>query len=437
MRNSRCHYFLSGCFLLLVFCGSLTAAYPQGPEPPALDSPYFPNRLYAFVWRNWNLVPVERLAAVLRTDADKVRQLAADMGCEKETAKFFGDRIVQTVIRRNWHLLNYDQLLVLLNWTAKELSDCLREHDFFWIKLGRLKPRCEPLIYKAPTDVERARAAWFAGIVGAARTKAKGLKTEERFAFLKAFEKPVPVPEKKPRHESLSIRYLYAYATVFGDALLNPELDPYPEGYLSRLAALGVNGVWMHVVLSKLAPGRLFPEEAANAAKRLAQLKVLVARAKRYGIGVYLYFNEPRAQDELFFKDHPGLRGVGENDLSALCSSTPEVKAYLREGTRHVFGAVPDLAGFFTITGSENLTHCYSHGAGDQCPRCKKRGAGRVVAEVNALLAQGAWEAQPKAEAIAWDWGWREPWVDTILANLPKRFRVMSVSEWWVPILAP
>lgn len=30
---------------------------------------HFPNRVYAFVWRNWNLVPKEWLAAVLGADA--------------------------------------------------------------------------------------------------------------------------------------------------------------------------------------------------------------------------------------------------------------------------------------------------------------------------------------------------------------------------------
>ena len=54
-----------------------------------------------------------------------------------------------TLIRRNWHLLPYDQLLELLEMTPERLAFTLREDDFLWIKLGRLKPKCEPLRYHA------------------------------------------------------------------------------------------------------------------------------------------------------------------------------------------------------------------------------------------------------------------------------------------------
>lgn len=409
------------------------AALPRGPEPAPVALPHFPNRLYAFVWRNWNLVPSERLAAVLGTDRAKVAALAEELGCDPERGTFFGERIALTVIRRNWHLLDYPQLLSLLGWTEKELADCLIEHDFFWIKLGSLKPRCAPLAYAEPTAEERARARRFGERVRAVKREC-GPGGEERFAFLEEFAAAPAAPPRPRASESLSIRFLYSYMAVFGDCLLAPELDPYPDGYLAQLAAHGVNGVWLHVVLSKLAPGDLFPEEKDAARKRLENLRALAARARRHGVGVYLYFNEPRSQGEEFFARRPALRGVGGGGLSALCTSTDEVKRYLREGAREVFAAAPDLAGFFTITGSENLTHCYSHHGGDACPRCKERGAPAVVAEVNALLAEGAWEANPAAEAIVWDWGWADAWVEPVVARLPARCRLQSVSEWSVPI---
>ncbi len=429
-RHSTCLIFL---FLTIQYG---QAAMPNGPTPPALTFPHFPHRMYTFVWRNWNLVPPQRLASVLGTSEANVRKLAAGLGCAPETDTFHGDRIVQTLIRRNWHLLPVAQLLTLLDWTETQLAHCLREHDFFWIKLGRLKPRCDELVYSEPSESMKKRARVIARIVRGERQDTPAETAEVRFAFLKQFEK-APAAFKSAEGadtSSFSIRYLYSYAAVFGDPLLNPALDPYPDGYLARLASLGVNGVWLHVVLRTLAPGRLFPEETENAVKRLENLKALVARAKRYGIGVYLYFNEPRAQDSAFFARHPAVRGVNEGDLSALCTSTEAVKTFLREGTRTIFSAVPDLAGFFTITGSENLTHCWSHGRGAQCPRCSKRGAGEVIAEVNRLLAEGAWEAQPAAEVIVWDWGWADSWVEPIVSALPKRCRLMSVSEWRVPI---
>ena len=50
----------------------------------------------------------------------------------------------------------------------------------------------------------------------------------------------------------------------------------------------------------------------------------------------------------------------------------------------HMFGAVPGLGGVFTITASENLTNCASHGNHQQCPRCRKRSDANIIAEVNA-----------------------------------------------------
>ena len=64
-----------------------------------------------------------------------------------------------TLIRRNWHLLPYDQLLELLGMTPEQLAFSLREDDFLFYKLGALKPKCEPLHYVAPDEAARRRAA--------------------------------------------------------------------------------------------------------------------------------------------------------------------------------------------------------------------------------------------------------------------------------------
>jgi hypothetical protein len=62
------------------------------------------------------------------------------------------------------------------------------------------------------------------------------------------------------------------------------------------------------------------------------------------------------------------------------------------------------------------------------------RGGAEVVAEVNTLLAEGAWEANPALEAIAWDWGWQDEWALEAIDGLPKEAAFMSVSEWSIPI---
>src|ERR1035438_4287103 len=41
----------------------LTAAdLPRGSAPKPVPFPHFPDRLHAFVWRNWPLVPARRMA---------------------------------------------------------------------------------------------------------------------------------------------------------------------------------------------------------------------------------------------------------------------------------------------------------------------------------------------------------------------------------------
>ena len=43
--------------------------------------------------------------------------------------------------------------------TPERLAFALREDDFLWDKLGQLKPKCEPLRYRAPDEAARRCAA--------------------------------------------------------------------------------------------------------------------------------------------------------------------------------------------------------------------------------------------------------------------------------------
>ena len=81
------------------------------------------------------------------------------------------------------------------------------------------------------------------------------------------------------------MRFVYSYLAVYGDPLLNPELDPYPDGLLQRLSAVGINGVWLHVCLRDLRRAeRRFPSSAPATSGGLANLRALVERAKKYGV---------------------------------------------------------------------------------------------------------------------------------------------------------
>ncbi len=418
---------------------------PAGEARPPVALPHFPDALHAVVWRNWGLVSVERLARVLAAMPEQIAGLAASMGLPPPAAIPVEQekRSYITLIRRNWHLLPYAQLLDLLGWDAAHLAYILKEDDFLWHKLGGFKPECPPVQYAPPSPDAQARAAQIRQVVVDAFGDRLAQPREAPFAFLKnltvlpagaAELRGVPAPEAAPP------RFLYSYFALYGDPLADPDLDPFPDGYLARLMELGVNGVWLQAVLHKLAPwslaqGSFATHLAQGYEERLDNLRRLTERARRFGIGVYLYLNEPRAMPVSFFDQYPHLRGAFEDPFYALCTSTPEVQAFLRDAAASVFAAVPDLAGAFTITMTENLTNCFSRGGGDQCPRCRARGPAAVVSEVNRLLAEGIWQSKPDARVIVWDWAWSNDWAPEAIAQLPQDVWLMSISELDLPIM--
>jgi len=410
-------------------------ALPEGSAPRALDFPHFPSRVHTFVWRNWTLVPEERAAAVIGATVEEYRAVGESMGLGTPPAVSEDQlrRSYITIIRRNWHLLPYEQLLALLQWTEEEMAYTLREDDFLYVKLGNLKPKCAPLKYALPTAEQTARAKEIASIVQSMPSISE-TEQEPLFSFVEELSAPPTAASAPPSAGNFSPRIVHSYFALYGDTLLNPEPDPYPDGYLQRLAATGVDGVWLQGVLFKLAPFPWDETLSDGYETRLENLRKLVARAKKHGIGVWMYLNEPRSMPQAFFEAHDGLKGVSEGDFAALCSSAPEVRAYLKESVALICREVPDLAGFFTISGSENLTTCWSHYQGANCPRCAPHGAAEVTADLHAALQEGIEQAGSQARLIAWDWGWQDAWAKDTIAKLPKTVEHMSVSEWSLPI---
>ena len=417
--------------LISVLC---SVPLPEGPAPEALLPDHFPDRLHAFVWRNWHLVPVERMAETVAATPEQILEMGRAMGlpAPPHIPEEQLQRTYITIIRANWHLLPYEQLTTLLDWTTSKLAFTLREDDFLFIKLGSLKPACAPLIYAPPDADAVARQAEIAAVVRAHFGDDAGAWIDPPLSFVDRLAAPLEHAPPEQTDAVFDPRFCYSYFALYGDPLL--EHDPFPEGYLQRLAAAGVNGVWLHAVLYKLSP---FPWDAALSDKweqRLEQLNILVARAKKRGIGVYLYMNEPRAMPLAFFEDKPDLRGVSLGDYAALCTSAPEVRAYMTEAIARICATVPDIAGFFTITASENPTNCWSHHRGAECPRCADRGPAEVIAEVNAAILEGIQQTHSKARLFAWDWGWREEYAPELIGLLPEGAALMSVSEWHKPI---
>ncbi|HHV97432.1 MAG TPA: hypothetical protein GXX37_13370 [Clostridiaceae bacterium] len=591
----------------------------------AVTFPHFPTIQQAIVWRNWEMVPVDRLAKVLETTEENILELAAGLGLDvpPNVNKYWLERGYITLIRQNWHLLTYEQILTLLDWTDEKLQFTLKEDDFLYHKLGMFKPYVEKAIYRPLTEEENARTEELREILKKHFPGNQHINsnTAKPFDFLKKFTttayshstnildiplsdmprlykfaerflrkvaskwgmileiadmenilekvkknesvynmtislakankdkrqenlyinlevKPdktmpaeshkieiedkvinitsvdeegilrglqwlekqfdvkdnsfilknyptkeiqcrignyyhqekdeeniyndnkhskfscpnaayetnklsVPMEEQKRSKKTITrktrfeIRYVYSYFAVYGDPLLDPNIDPYPEGLLESLSEMGVNGVWLQAVLYTLVPWDKAPELSKGWKKRIEGLKSIVKRAADYGIGVYLYFNEPRAMPEEFFVKHPEWKGAGHYDgLYSLCTSHKDIQEYLRNGTARLFTEVPDLAGIFTITMSENHTNCYSHnppGKKPDCPRCSKRSQAEVIAEVNNIIAEGVHSVKPDARVIAWTWGWHPEWSDEAISLLNKDVILMCTAEEAIP----
>src|SRR5829696_8746780 len=222
---------------------------PVGNAPAPLPLPHFPSRLHAFVWRNWPLGRVEQLAKVLGTAPRQVEEMARAMGLPRQP--HITDEQLRrshiTIIKRNWHLLPYEQLLALLGWTPEKLAYILREDDFLYIKLGSHKPKCEQLRWVERSRAIRKRESDIARVIQ--EFDQDPSDKEPLFDFVEKLSSPLWFP-KRPETDG-ALRLCYSYFALYGDPLLEADLDSYPDGYLARLSESGVNAVWLQGVLHK------------------------------------------------------------------------------------------------------------------------------------------------------------------------------------------
>ncbi|MEA4890286.1 MAG: AAC(3) family N-acetyltransferase [Clostridiaceae bacterium] len=129
------------------------------PQKDAIRYLHFPTMHQAVIFRNWETVPPSRLAQVLGTDEDTILKAAQDMGLRNPPVidERWSERGYITMIRNNWHLMPVSQLLELLGWSEEQLAYTLKEDDFLWIKLGKLKPAVEKVAYRPLVYKERDR----------------------------------------------------------------------------------------------------------------------------------------------------------------------------------------------------------------------------------------------------------------------------------------
>ena len=405
-------------------------ALPGEPATvPALPCDPFPDRMSAYVWRNWFCVDAGRMADVVGAKVSDLEGIAAEMGLPVPQPKVLGEwrrKGYITVLRRNWHLLPYSQLTGLLDMTREELAFSLKEDDFLIVKLGRIKPACEELKWDAHFASDPAAKSARAQI--AAVLKEEGIddfSEETRFSFRR--ELAAIDPGWKPRdvhNRAFSTRALFSYCADFGDPLADSEVSTYSEGLLQKLADVGINTIWLHTVLGQLYSNPKYPEFGKGAEMRRANLRKLVERARKYGIRVRLYVNEPRAMPDEFFRASPereSMRGAKGRDGYSICLGSPAGRKLFSDMLKQVFRSVPGLGGASCTTASENQTNCGSHHVKDTCPRCKFRDRREVIAEAATIAVESISEVAPDATIGISSWGWPAEDVHWIYDHVPRK----------------
>ncbi len=195
---------------------------------------------------------------------------------------------------------------------------------------------------------------------------------------------------------------------------LADDIDYYPEEYLNRLANEGINGLWLTVEFRDIYPSEFFPGHGKDSAKRLTKLRRTALKCASYGIKIYIFCIEPQGFGKnpeylnamSYLDTNPEFRGHEENDWTVyFCPSTEKAKKYLEDSAYYIFSNVPELGGLIDINMGERPTHCYSDTNNFftcNCPRCSKRQAWEVFADLTSLLSKGMRKANPQAEMISW-----------------------------------
>jgi len=391
-----------------------------------LDISHFPSRFHAAVFRLWETVPAKRLAAAFDTTEEVIQSAACAMGLPPQpNLDIWDKRGYITTIRNAWHLLPYEQMLKILEWTPKQLAVAIKEEDFLFVKLGYFKPYCEP-IHPEPLDeaqtqcLERLRNTVLAHFTGL-------------FSGPKPFDFFSNADNVQPAPASDELRLIYSYCGLYAN-VLEQDIDlSYPDSLLKMYQSVGVNAVWLPVVLYQMVPFPFGEEYSVGWESRQARLRELVEKAGKYNIKVYIYLNEPRNMPISFFDKHPELMGRRDGQYAALCTEKPGVLEYLRYAVRTLCQSVPGIGGFFTITMSEYLTHCKSRPEGIPCPVCENVPTQKLVADVLCAIYEEAKAVDPNIGITAWAWAWdREMTKEEVrdcLDRLPKDIVIQNNSE--------
>lgn len=386
------------------------------------------------IFRNYSYVPTERIAKVLKTEEAIIDKEASRLGLIfEEQNLIFDKKGYQTIIRNNWFLLPYSQLMALVGMTEEKLNFILREEDFFAGKLGGFKPKVEEIEYCPLSGEEKIETKKIASVV---RKYFRSDKVKP-FEFFNNSNKNTHKDFTERQNDSNLI--IHGYLSPCGNAFKTDSREYLSDELLMEYANCGIKGIWIHGVLSTLSYNPFNPAESEGYEDNRKELKALIDRALKFGIKIYLYLNEPRRIPLEKFKGQEHLCGTILNGFASLCTSTKEVREYLYNAVKDLVVYCENLGGIFNITMSENLTHCKSRVYTD-CPRCKEIPVEKLCADVINLMAKAIRDSGTSTELIANLWGWAPnmEWTESQILHgielIDKDVSVMETSEFWLDL---
>ena len=386
----------------------------------------FPELWQEAIFMNYGKVKTDNIAFVLKTTVETVEKEADRLGIGMlKYDPVWREKGYISLIRNNWHVLSLTQIAQLLNLEMPALERILRDDDFLIVKLGEMKPLCQNVVYKPLTKEQERITQRIKQIVSAEYIAPKN----------KPFDFKIWRSAQKTNRENpvRGEKILYNYNAVYDDVLLNGKTDGYTDEFLAALAEQGITGIWMQAQLTMLSYDPFAEKPDESYIVRRKNLRRLCERCAKYGIRIFLYMNEPRAREKRTIPSD--LQGHCEKGFSSLCLQKKEVRDYLIGSVKELCLAVPEIAGIITITMSENLTHCYSHGA-TNCKCCEKIRPQQAAADVNNLILDGVRRAGTQTKVIANLWGWHEfmGWTKEMTKEgidlLDNDVEVMLVSEY-------
>ena len=391
----------------------------------------FPTKWQTVIFRNYGLFTNERIGKVLGCDGETVKAEAIRLGISNTPYQPEWEKSGYiTAYRMNWFLLPKDQLIELLGISEEKYEFILKEEDFLGIKLGEFKPECDPVRYYPLTAAKISETEKIADKIKKYNVKPTAMPFD--FAFDKTFGTFPASPEDRNT-------FAHGYLTPCGDVFEGDSEAFLPDSLLKKYQASGVKGLWLHGVLSKLSYYPFDPTLSEGFEDRRKRFKSLIERSAKYGIKIYMYFDEPRALTKDIAAKFPHLIGTVRGENYCLCLDTEEVRDYFYTAVRDLLREC-NIGGILSITMSEYLTHCHAH-SNCNCPRCSESiSIADSAIRVNNIIQKAIDDSGADTELIAfmWQWnevrGWSEDDIFRAINTLDKKISVLTVSESRVPI---